>query len=75
MFLHLSVCPQGGSASVHAGIPPLAVVTPLKGLFGSFPFMAVKIVKSISDLVEFKTLIKENNRQGIREGQIDLHDP
>ena len=22
MFLHLSVCPQGGSASVHAGIPP-----------------------------------------------------
>ena len=22
IFLHLSVCPQGGSASVHAGIPP-----------------------------------------------------
>ena len=22
MFLHLSVCPQGGSPSVHAGIPP-----------------------------------------------------
>ena len=22
MFLHLSVCPQGGSASVHAGLPP-----------------------------------------------------
>ena len=45
---------------------------PLKGPFGSFPFTAVKIVKSISDLVEFKTLIKKTISE---EVQIDLHDP
>ena len=28
MFLHLSVCPQGGSASVHAGIPPPGADSP-----------------------------------------------
>ena len=28
MFLHLSVCPQGGCASVHAGIPPPGADTP-----------------------------------------------
>ena len=29
MFLHLSVCPLGGSASVHGGIPAPQAYTPL----------------------------------------------